>query len=86
MSESATTTAVLGYFVEWAASRLGRETVDADAPLTQLGLDSVHAAELMTILEDRYQTEIAAEDIFDGLTLADVARRVNAQQVGAPRG
>ncbi|MEV6066240.1 acyl carrier protein [Nocardia sp. NPDC052001] len=86
MSESATPTAVLDYFVGWAAAKLGRDSVDPDAPLTALGLDSVHAAELMTILEDRYRTEITAEDIFDGLTMADVARRVEAQHSGAARG
>ncbi|MEV6772053.1 MupA/Atu3671 family FMN-dependent luciferase-like monooxygenase [Nocardia sp. NPDC051030] len=65
--------AVLEFFVDWAASRLDRESVDPHLPLTSLGLDSVKAAELMTLLEERYETEITAEEIFDGLTLADVA-------------
>ncbi|MFI9503266.1 MupA/Atu3671 family FMN-dependent luciferase-like monooxygenase [Nocardia sp. NPDC052566] len=71
--------AVLEFFVEWAAERLERESVDLNAPLTSLGLDSVKAAELMTILEERYEAEITAEDIFDGLTLADVAEMASAQ-------
>ncbi|AYF74929.1 LLM class flavin-dependent oxidoreductase [Nocardia yunnanensis] len=74
-SDSAT---VLDFFVEWAADRLERDAVDPHSPLTALGLDSVKAAELMTILEDRFDTEITAEDIFDGLSLADVAALVDA--------
>ncbi|GAB2551811.1 MupA/Atu3671 family FMN-dependent luciferase-like monooxygenase [Nocardia heshunensis] len=84
-SDSAT---VLEFFVRWAADRLERDQVDPHSPLTSLGLDSVKAAELMTILEDRYDTEITAEDIFDGLSLADVAAMVdgrgNGQVPGEP--
>ncbi|UGT44821.1 LLM class flavin-dependent oxidoreductase [Nocardia yamanashiensis] len=79
MSRSPDTTPVLDFFVEWAAARLERDTVDPYSPLTSLGLDSVKAAELMNILEDRYQTEITAEDIFDGLSLADVAAMATAR-------
>lgn len=79
MSKSPDGANVLDYFVNWAATRLERESVDPHAPLTSLGIDSVQAAELMTVLEDRFQTEITAEDIFDGLTLADVAAKVNAR-------
>ena len=78
MTVSADDATVLEFFVRWVAERLERESVDAHAPLTSLGLDSVQAAELMTILEDRYETEISAEEIFDGLTLADIAERVRA--------
>ncbi|WP_084514335.1 MupA/Atu3671 family FMN-dependent luciferase-like monooxygenase [Nocardia acidivorans] len=77
MTSAADGTTVLEFFVEWAARRLGRDTVDPKLPLTSLGLDSVQAAELMTILEDRFDTEITAEEIFDGLTLAAVAEKVN---------
>ncbi|SUA72732.1 Limonene 1,2-monooxygenase [Nocardia otitidiscaviarum] len=69
---------VVDYFVDWVARRLERDSVDPHAPLTSLGLDSVQAAELMTILEDRYDTEITAEEIFDGLSLADIAAKVSA--------
>ncbi|MEC3954101.1 MupA/Atu3671 family FMN-dependent luciferase-like monooxygenase [Nocardia sp. CDC153] len=86
MSTPPETGTVLDFFVEWAADRLERDTVDPQLPLTSLGLDSVKAAELMTILEDRFDTEITAEDIFDGLSLADVAdlaaRSGNAQTPG----
>ncbi|MGW4246194.1 MupA/Atu3671 family FMN-dependent luciferase-like monooxygenase [Nocardia sp. NPDC004722] len=78
-SDSAT---VLEFFVAWAADRLERDQVDPHSPLTSLGLDSVKAAELMTILEDRYDTEITAEDIFDGLSLADVAAMVDGRGDG----
>ncbi|WP_084523613.1 MupA/Atu3671 family FMN-dependent luciferase-like monooxygenase [Nocardia inohanensis] len=79
MTTSPERTTVLDFFVEWAAERLERDTVDPYSPLTSLGLDSVKAAELMNILEDRYQTEITAEDIFDGLSLADVAAMATAR-------
>ncbi|WP_225729084.1 MULTISPECIES: MupA/Atu3671 family FMN-dependent luciferase-like monooxygenase [unclassified Nocardia] len=78
MTETTTRPAVLEYFVEWATARLERESVDPHSPLTSLGLDSVKAAELMTILEDQYGTEITAEQIFDGLSLADVAELAGA--------
>ncbi|WP_330179718.1 LLM class flavin-dependent oxidoreductase [Nocardia sp. NBC_01503] len=77
MTSAADGATVLEFFVEWAARRLDRETVDPELPLTALGLDSVQAAELMTILEDRFDTEITAEEIFDGLTLSAVAEKVN---------
>lgn len=69
----------LEFFVQWAADRLQRESVDPHVPITALGLDSVKVAELMTILEDRYQTEVTAEDIFDGLSLADLADLVDTR-------
>ncbi|MBL1076413.1 LLM class flavin-dependent oxidoreductase [Nocardia sp. 2] len=67
---------VLEYFSGWVSDRLERDAVDPHAPLTSLGLNSVQAAELMTILEERYDTEITAEQIFDGLSLAEVAELV----------
>ncbi|GAB4585689.1 MupA/Atu3671 family FMN-dependent luciferase-like monooxygenase [Nocardia sp. IFM 10818] len=79
MSESAHGTSVLEFFVDWVSARLERDSVDPHAPLTSLGLDSVKAAELMTILEDRYRTEITAEEIFDGLSLSDIAKLAGAQ-------
>ncbi|WP_067536464.1 acyl carrier protein [Nocardia crassostreae] len=60
MSQAPHDTSVLDFFVGWVAARLERDSVDPDAPLTSLGLDSVKAAELITILEDRYRTEITA--------------------------
>ncbi|WP_280356298.1 MupA/Atu3671 family FMN-dependent luciferase-like monooxygenase [Nocardia otitidiscaviarum] len=78
MSSATGDATVVDYFVDWVARRLERDSVDPHAPLTSLGLDSVQAAELMTILEDRYDTEITAEEIFDGLSLADIAAKVSA--------
>ncbi|MFI6868850.1 MupA/Atu3671 family FMN-dependent luciferase-like monooxygenase [Nocardia sp. NPDC050406] len=77
MTNSTESPTVLDFFVDWVAERLGRDSVDPYAPLTSLGLDSVKAAELMTLLENRYDTEVTAEEIFDGLTLADIADKVN---------
>lgn len=84
MSNSTESMTVLDTFVDWVAERLERESVDPHSPLTSLGLDSVKAAELMTMLEDRYDTEITAEEIFDGLSLADIAGRVNARTTDEP--
>ncbi|QLY29243.1 MupA/Atu3671 family FMN-dependent luciferase-like monooxygenase [Nocardia huaxiensis] len=84
MTRSVSDTNVVEFFNEWASRRLDRESVDPHSPLTSLGLDSVQAAELMTILEDRYDTEITAEQIFDGLSLADVAELVGEQRDGSP--
>ncbi|WP_433654806.1 MupA/Atu3671 family FMN-dependent luciferase-like monooxygenase [Nocardia sp. CA-128927] len=64
------------FFLEWARQRLGLESVDPRTPLTALGLDSVRAAELLTILEDRFGVEVSAEDIYGGMCIADVVEEV----------
>ncbi|MFE9577206.1 MupA/Atu3671 family FMN-dependent luciferase-like monooxygenase [Nocardia sp. NPDC006044] len=64
------------FFLEWARQRLGLESVDPRTPLTALGLDSVKAAELLTMLEDRFGLEISAEDIYGGMCVADLVDAV----------
>ncbi|PXX71569.1 natural product biosynthesis luciferase-like monooxygenase protein [Nocardia tenerifensis] len=68
------------FFLDWASRRLGLATVDPRTPLTALGLDSVKAAELLTILEDRFGIEMSAEDIYADLCVADLAERVVAHR------
>ncbi|MGX1811756.1 MupA/Atu3671 family FMN-dependent luciferase-like monooxygenase [Nocardia sp. NPDC055321] len=64
------------FFLDWARQRLGLDTVDPRTPLTALGLDSVKAAELLTILEDRFGIEVSAEDIYGGMCVADLAAAI----------
>ncbi|MFI6041803.1 MupA/Atu3671 family FMN-dependent luciferase-like monooxygenase [Nocardia sp. NPDC051321] len=64
------------FFLDWAKQRLGLESVDPRTPLTALGLDSVKAAELLTILEDRFGIEMSAEDIYADLCVADLVDEV----------
>ncbi|MEU8899317.1 MupA/Atu3671 family FMN-dependent luciferase-like monooxygenase [Nocardia sp. NPDC048505] len=71
-------------FLHWAQQRLGLDAVDPRTPLTALGLDSVKAAELLTILEDRFGVELSAEDIYGGMCVADLVTAVTEH--GAPGG
>lgn len=68
------------FFLEWATQRLGHDSVDPRTPLTALGLDSVKAAELLTILEDRFGIEVSAEDIYGGMCVADLITEVAKHQ------
>jgi natural product biosynthesis luciferase-like monooxygenase protein len=56
----------------WFADLFGK-TVATDAPLTSLGMDSVKAAELNTFLERRFGHTVSAEQLFNGLTMAELA-------------
>ncbi|KIA66030.1 MupA/Atu3671 family FMN-dependent luciferase-like monooxygenase [Nocardia vulneris] len=64
------------FFLGWAQQRLGLEQIDPRTPLTALGLDSVKAAELLTILEDRFGIEVSAEDIYGDMCVADLVDEV----------
>ncbi|QIS04241.1 LLM class flavin-dependent oxidoreductase [Nocardia brasiliensis] len=64
------------FFLGWARQRLGLEQPDPRTPLTALGLDSIKAAELLTILEDRYGVEVSAEDIYGDMCIADLVAQV----------
>lgn len=76
MSESSDDTETTAFFSEWARQRLGLDSVDPRTPLTALGLDSVKAAELLNILEDRFGIEVSAEDIYADMCVADLAEEV----------
>ncbi|MGV9679823.1 MupA/Atu3671 family FMN-dependent luciferase-like monooxygenase [Nocardia sp. NPDC003482] len=80
MSHAPGATGTTEYFVEWVRQRLGVESVDPRTPLTALGLDSVKAAELLTILEDQFDTEISAEDMYADMSIADLAKQVGAHR------
>ncbi|MFC9898022.1 MupA/Atu3671 family FMN-dependent luciferase-like monooxygenase [Nocardia sp. NPDC127579] len=74
------------FFLDWAKQRLGLEAVDPATPLTALGLDSVKAAEMLTILEDRFDIELSAEDIYGGMSVADLVTAVAEHRDPAARG
>ncbi|MET9489739.1 MupA/Atu3671 family FMN-dependent luciferase-like monooxygenase [Nocardia sp. NPDC006630] len=76
MSEPRDTADTTAFLLGWASHRLGLDSVDPRTPLTALGLDSIKAAELLTILEDRFGVEISAEDIYGGICVADLAEEV----------
>lgn len=63
--------AVTGALIDWLAHRLDLdiEAVVATRPLTALGLDSVCATELNAMLLATYGVELAAEELFDGLSV-----------------
>ncbi len=72
------------FLLEWARERLGRDSVEPHIPLTALGLDSVRAAELLTLLEDRFGTEISVEDVYGDMSIAELADTVVRQVESAP--
>jgi acyl carrier protein len=58
--------------------------LDSRRPLSELGLDSLMAVELMTAIERRYRVQFGAMEIMGTTTLAQVAERILAKvQAGA---
>jgi acyl transferase domain-containing protein/NADPH:quinone reductase-like Zn-dependent oxidoreductase/NADP-dependent 3-hydroxy acid dehydrogenase YdfG/acyl carrier protein len=53
--------------------------LDARRPLSELGLDSLMAVELMTAIERRYRVQFGAMEIMGTTTLAQVAERILAK-------
>jgi len=62
-----------------AAQQLGDEgaTIDVDAPIAQLGVDSLGFLELLFELEDHVGVPIAPEAVKDARTLRELATRVD---------
>ncbi len=50
--------------------------LDVQRPLAELGLDSLMAVELMTVIEHRYRVQFGAMEIMGTTTLAQVAERI----------
>jgi phthiocerol/phenolphthiocerol synthesis type-I polyketide synthase C len=50
--------------------------LDVHRPLAELGLDSLMAVELMTVIERRYRVQFGAMEIMGTTTLAQVAERI----------
>jgi 1-acyl-sn-glycerol-3-phosphate acyltransferase len=65
--------------VEYLQARVGRvlgvspAKVEADRPLTELGLDSLIAVELMTLLKNEVGLELAAVQLLEGVTVMRLA-------------
>ncbi|NUS43884.1 MAG: aminotransferase class I/II-fold pyridoxal phosphate-dependent enzyme [Mycobacteriaceae bacterium] len=58
----------------WVATRIGKDRLPLDPTmkLSALGLDSLKAVELNSLLRGKFGIEITAEQIFDGFRIADV--------------
>ena len=54
----------------------GSTTIDPDRPLTDLGLDSLMAVELLATLKSELAVEVAVVQLLQGVTLADLAALV----------
>ena len=57
----------------------GSATIDADRPLTDLGLDSLMAVELLATLKSELAVEVAVVQLLQGVTLAELAALVVAE-------
>ncbi|MBZ5490381.1 MAG: non-ribosomal peptide synthase/polyketide synthase [Acidobacteriia bacterium] len=77
--EPAKRSAVETWVIEELARRTGIEPAEVDVrqPLMGFGLNSLTAVELCHNLQVRFGVEIASADVFDGLTIADIAKRTN---------
>ncbi len=68
----------------WAIAELARRTgiepaeVDVHQPLMGYGLNSLTAVELSHNIQVRFGIEIATSDFFDGLTIADLEKKVSS--------
>jgi amino acid adenylation domain-containing protein/non-ribosomal peptide synthase protein (TIGR01720 family) len=59
-----------------AAARINPDRVDADLPLSALGLDSLEAVELKQALEETTGVSLPLTDLLEGMTLRELGRRV----------
>ena len=65
-----------------AAARIDPERIDADLPLSSLGLDSLAAVELKQTLEEAAGVSLPLADLLEGMTLRELERRVG-EDMGA---
>jgi amino acid adenylation domain-containing protein len=67
------------WVIEELAKRTGIEPAEVDVhqPLMGFGLNSLTAVELCHNIQVRFGIEIASADLFDGLTIADIEKRIN---------
>ncbi|KAA8881970.1 aminotransferase class I/II-fold pyridoxal phosphate-dependent enzyme [Nocardia colli] len=90
-TESATPS-VLDQLTRWLANQTGAEpaTLDAEKPMTTLGLDSVKASEFGVYVEREFGYAVSAERLFEGLTMAGLAadiagrHKVSSKQSSGP--
>ncbi len=67
-----------------AAARIDPERIDADLPLSALGLDSLAAVELKQTLEETAGVSLPLSDLLEGMTLRELERRVASQDPHHP--
>jgi 8-amino-7-oxononanoate synthase len=86
--QNAQSNAVADQLVEWIAQRLEQDaaTIDTTRPLTSLGLDSLKAVELSSLVAERFGLELQIEELFEGLSIADVAELAVANGVAVTAG
>jgi phthiocerol/phenolphthiocerol synthesis type-I polyketide synthase C len=65
--------------------RLPPKEVDRHRPLAEIGMDSLMALELRTILEETLQVDLPMMSLASGTTAADIARRIIPLLVGEGR-
>jgi 1-acyl-sn-glycerol-3-phosphate acyltransferase len=76
--------------VEYLKARVARvlgvapAKVEADRPLTEMGLDSLIAVELMTLLKNEVGLELAAVQLLEGVTVMRLAELVLERLPAAP--
>jgi acyl transferase domain-containing protein/acyl-coenzyme A synthetase/AMP-(fatty) acid ligase/acyl carrier protein len=75
---------------DWLTQRLGSaldlpvERIDRDTKLTDMGLDSLLAMELRASIEVQFDVTVELADLFDGLTINDLADRLQREPADEP--
>jgi 8-amino-7-oxononanoate synthase len=84
--QNAHSKSVADQLVEWIAQRLEQDTaaIDTTRPLTSLGLDSLKAVELSALVAERFGLELQVEELFEGLSIADVAELAVTRTAAPP--
>jgi amino acid adenylation domain-containing protein/FkbM family methyltransferase len=77
--EPSNRSAVETWVIEELARRTGIEPAEVDVhqPLMSFGLNSLTAVELCHNIQVRFGIEIASADLFDGFSIADIAKRTS---------
>ena len=60
-----------------------QETIDIDTPLTKIGIDSLHALQLVVFLERNYKVQIEESDLQHFTTVGNIATFINQLLPGA---
>jgi acyl carrier protein len=63
---------------------VSRDTVEPEATLVTLGLDSLSVLELMFKIEDRYKVRISEDPPTDLVTVSDVVRYIDSLLAKTP--
>ena len=75
---------------DWLTQRLGSaldlpvDRIDRNTKLTDMGLDSLLAMELRASIEVQFDVTVELADLFDGLTINDLADRLQREPAAEP--